>query len=81
MAEAPRAKIRTVHGEMKEVEGGQSIQGLVGFATDFGLYLKGADMIFFFFKKAFLSTIWLWKINWNRERLSEERTTPKVPER
>lgn len=79
MAEAPRAKIRAVHGEMKEVEGSQIIQGLVGFVTDFGLYLKGADMIFK--KKTFLSIIRLWKIDWNRERLSEERITPKVPER
>lgn len=44
LADALRAKVRGIHGEMQEAEGSQVVHSVAGFVKDFGLFLKGADM-------------------------------------
>lgn len=44
LADALRAKVRGIHGEMQEAEESQVVHSVAGFVKDFGLFLKGADM-------------------------------------
>lgn len=44
LADALRAKVRGIHGEMQEAEGSQVVHSVAGFVKDFGLFLKGTDM-------------------------------------